>query len=111
MPTDSQYSHQQQHQPPWSQQSSHLLYPVHTQQSSFPSPSSPTMSLSDHHYPPFYSQQQSHSGEGLGDRVIDRSHMALLLNLSSLTVASPTNLSPPHQRHEAYAPAAICAAR
>ncbi|GBE89440.1 predicted protein [Sparassis crispa] len=104
MPADSQYSHQQQHQPPWSQQSSHLLHPIHTQQSAFPSPSSPTTSLSDHHYPPFYSQQQSHSGEGLGDRVVDRSHTALSLNLSSLTVASPTSLSPvgPHSSTHAH---------
>lgn len=77
----------------WSQQQAHLLPPLHTQ-SSFPSPSTPSTSLSDHHYPPYYlsqSQQQSASENNLVD-----SRSSLSLNLSTLTVASPTNLSPIH---------------
>ncbi|OBZ73850.1 Heat shock factor protein [Grifola frondosa] len=74
----------------------HLLPPTHNQ-SSFPSPSSPASSLSEQHYPPFYHHQhqsaQPQMGDSIVDRVVDKSS-ALSLNLSSLSVASPTNLSP-----------------
>lgn len=99
---ESPYSQQSQPQSQqWSQQTPHLIPPSHNQ-SSFPSPSSPTASLSEQHYPPYYQQQQpqqQHSGQsgmndGIVDRVVDRSSTALSLNLSSLSVASPTNLSP-----------------
>ncbi|KAI0924334.1 hypothetical protein AcV7_003099 [Taiwanofungus camphoratus] len=80
---ESPYSQQSQPQSQqWSQQTPHLIPPSHNQ-SSFPSPSSPTASLS-----------QSGMNDGIVDRVVDRSSTALSLNLSSLSVASPTNLSP-----------------
>ncbi|CAL1713993.1 unnamed protein product [Somion occarium] len=93
----SQQQQSQQQQSQWSA-TPHLLPPTHNQ-SSFPSPSSPSTSLGDHHYPPFYSQsqQQAPGQSGLNDGgMVDRSSTALSLNLSSLSVTSPTNLSPIH---------------
>lgn len=108
---------------PQQQQSSHLLPPAHPQ-SSFPSPSSPASTLSEQHYPSYYQQQQqqqqqqaqpngqngqSQQGQQQQqqqqqgaqsaisepmDKLADRSHTGLSLNLSSLSVTSPTNLSP-----------------
>lgn len=73
----------------WSQQP-HLLPPLHTQ-TSFPSPSTPSSSLGEQHYPAYYAQQSNDSN------IVDgRSSTSLSLNLSSLSVASPTNLSPIH---------------
>lgn len=91
---DSHYGSQSQSSQ-WSQ-APHLLPPPHNQ-SSFPSPSSPSTSLSEQHYPPFYSTQPS-SQSALNEPgvPVDRSSTALSLNLSSLSVASPTNLSPIH---------------
>ena len=83
-------SHQHQQQQQWSQQP-HLLPPLHTQ-TSFPSPSTPSSSLSDQHYPSYY-QPSSQNDPTIVDQ---RSSTSLSLNLSSLTVASPTNLSPIH---------------
>lgn len=86
----SQSQSQQQQQSQWPQ-APHLLPPTHNQ-SSFPSPSSPSTSLGDQHYPPYYPQSQQQSDTGM----VDRSSTALSLNLSSLSVTSPTNLSPIH---------------
>ncbi|KIM39649.1 hypothetical protein M413DRAFT_19764 [Hebeloma cylindrosporum] len=83
------YSQRQQHWPP------HLLQP----QSSFPSPPA-----SDHgqHYAFFQTQaqaqasqqQQQQQAERASNDPLQRTTSSLSLNLSSLTVASPTNLSP-----------------
>ncbi|KAF7794975.1 hypothetical protein EIP86_006118 [Pleurotus ostreatoroseus] len=95
-------SQQQQQPPPQSQwpQPPHLLPPPHNH-SSFPSPSSPSSSLSEHHYPPYYQQQQTQnnsSSTSMNDSAMvdSRSSTSLSLNLSSLSVTSPTNLSPIH---------------
>jgi hypothetical protein len=86
-------SHHQQQQSTWSQQS-HLLPPLHTQ-ASFPSPSTPSSSLSDQHYPSYY-QQSSQPTLNDASIVDQRQSTSLSLNLSSLSVTSPTNLSPIH---------------
>lgn len=73
--------------------------PLHTQ-SSFPSPSSPSSSLSEQqHYTPYYqpnSQPSSQSTLSDSSMVDTRPSTSLSLNLSSLSVTSPTNLSPIH---------------
>ncbi|CCM01107.1 uncharacterized protein FIBRA_03155 [Fibroporia radiculosa] len=96
--SDSHFSPSQQQQcAPWSQQGPHLLPPMHVQ-SAFPSPSSSAAPLSDQHYPAYYSQpqQQQATQAGISDGIVDRvDHRASLsLNLSSLSVTSPTSLSP-----------------
>ncbi|KAH9945739.1 HSF-type DNA-binding-domain-containing protein [Amylocystis lapponica] len=103
MQTDAHYPQQQGQQ--W-QQAPHLLPPAN-HQASFPSPSSPASSLGEHHYPPFYQPQSGQAGipDSVVERVVDRS--SLSLNLSSLSVTSPTNLSPinpsPHPSSGAHA--------
>ncbi|CDO69686.1 hypothetical protein BN946_scf184851.g74 [Trametes cinnabarina] len=93
---DAPYSQQQQSQPQsqhWSQQSPSHLLPPPQNQSSFPSPSSPASSLSEQHpYQSYFHHHQSGQSDSLSDRPGDKT--ALSLNLSSLSVTSPTNLSP-----------------
>lgn len=95
---EAHYSSQHQQQSQWPQQP-HLLPPLHTQ-SSFPSPASPSTSLSEQqqHYSSYYSSSQQSSQSALNESsmVDGRSSTSLSLNLSSLTVTSPTNLSPIH---------------
>ena len=86
------YSAQQQHQQHPRQQQQWAPHLMHPGQSAFPSPVSPPTSLGDGaQYPPYgyhsIPQQHQHSP-------LDRSSTTLSLNLSSLSVASPTNLSP-----------------
>ena len=83
------YSQRQQHWPP------HLLAPTHSQ-ASFPSPPA-----SEHgqHYAFFQTQAQAQASqqqqaERVSNDPLQRTTSSLSLNLSSLTVASPTNLSP-----------------
>ena len=96
--TEGPYSQQQPSQTQqWSQQSPAHLLPPPQNQSSFPSPSSPASSLSEQPYPPYFSSSSQQSGpsqmsDSLSDRPGDKT--ALSLNLSSLSVTSPTNLSP-----------------
>ncbi|GJE93839.1 HSF-type DNA-binding-domain-containing protein [Phanerochaete sordida] len=77
----------------WSQQP-HLLPPLHTN-ASFPSPSTPSSSISEQHYPPYYAQS-SQSPLNESSMVDQRQSTSLSLNLSGLSVTSPTNLSPIH---------------
>ncbi|KDR80898.1 hypothetical protein GALMADRAFT_207831 [Galerina marginata CBS 339.88] len=92
-PTDTHYHQRQPQWPP------HLLAPNHPQ-ASFPSPPA-----SDHgqHYSQFFQtqaqaqaqqQQQQQQPERPPGDPLNRATSSLSLNLSSLTVASPTNLSP-----------------
>ncbi|THH08909.1 hypothetical protein EW146_g8841, partial [Bondarzewia mesenterica] len=86
-----QYSSSQQQQPP--QQSAwpsgpHLLQPSQP----FSSPSTPSTSLGEQqHYSNYY--QHTSSQSSMNEGMLDRAS-TLSLNLSSLSVASPTNLSP-----------------
>ncbi|KAI0765634.1 HSF-type DNA-binding-domain-containing protein [Trametes elegans] len=98
---DAPYSQQQpqsQQSQQWSQQSPSHLLPPPQPQSSFPSPSSPASSLSEQPYQSYFHQHSApHSGQSsISDSLADRpgDKTALSLNLSSLTVTSPTNLSP-----------------
>ncbi|KAH9857294.1 HSF-type DNA-binding-domain-containing protein [Lenzites betulinus] len=90
---DSPYSSQSQQSQQWSQQSPSHLLPPPQNQSSFPSPASPASSLSEQ---PYQSYFHHHSGPPPADSLSDRpgDKTALSLNLSSLSVTSPTNLSP-----------------
>ncbi|KAI0079430.1 hypothetical protein K474DRAFT_655611 [Panus rudis PR-1116 ss-1] len=108
MPAGDHYSQQpssqSQQQPSQWSHTPHLVPPAHNQ-SSFPSPSSPSASLADSHYPPFYqSQQQQNGGGGESGNMVDRSSTQLSLNLSSLSVTSPTNLSPIHPQGSHMSP-------
>ncbi|KAF9465568.1 hypothetical protein BDZ94DRAFT_325294 [Collybia nuda] len=94
-PPEGHYTPQQQRQQQWAP---HLLTPSHTQASFTP----PVPNDQGQHYPPFYhpghQQQQSERiggapGQG-GEHLNRASSSSLSLNLSSLTVTSPTNLSP-----------------
>lgn len=104
-PAEAHYSQQSQRQQQWPP---HLL-PAHTHQgqSSFPSPvSPPSSSISEHgqQYPAFYHQQPGGQNQDpMQQHHLNRTSSSLSLNLSSLTVASPTNLSPinPPSSHSA----------
>ncbi|KAI0351337.1 hypothetical protein OH77DRAFT_947898 [Trametes cingulata] len=115
---DAPYAQQQQQsqsqsQPAsqWSQQNPAHLLPPPQNQSSFPSPASPASSLSEQQpYQSYFHQQHQHqqqhpsqhsSQSSMSDSLSDHHRpgavadkTALSLNLSSLTVTSPTNLSP-----------------
>ncbi|KAG9227434.1 hypothetical protein CCMSSC00406_0000920 [Pleurotus cornucopiae] len=118
---DPRYNHQEQRPPTnWAP---HLLSTTHTGQS-FPTPVTPS-GVPDHgqHYP-FYPTQGSATGQqqpqntnqpgngGSGDHAhphpMSRTTSSLSLNLSSLTVTSPTNLSPinPPQSSHGLSPVA-----
>lgn len=94
-PNEGHYAQQQQ-QPQQTQQQQwsagphlpHLLQPGHGQ-SPFSSPATPSSQLAEHQYPSYYHNQPS-----LGDNSLERTSSSLSLNLSSLSVTSPTNLSP-----------------
>ena len=91
------YSQQQPQSQQWSQQSPSHLLPPPQNQSSFPSPSSPASSLSEQPYSSYFSPSSQQSGQSaMSDSLSDRpgDKTALSLNLSSLSVTSPTNLSP-----------------
>ncbi len=94
---DGPYSQQQQAQSQqWSQQSpSHLLPPTQSQ-SSFPSPSTPASSLNDQPYSSYFNSSHQSAQNSMHEPLTDRpgDKTALSLNLSSLSVTSPTNLSP-----------------
>ncbi|KAI0832035.1 HSF-type DNA-binding-domain-containing protein [Trametes gibbosa] len=90
---DSPYSTQSQQSQQWSQHSPSHLLPPPQNQSSFPSPASPASSLSEQPYQSYFHHHSAPStADALSDRPGDKT--ALSLNLSSLSVTSPTNLSP-----------------
>ena len=86
-----------QQQPRQQQQwGSHLMqssHPHHQGQSAFPSPVSPPTTLGDTQFQPYYHSLPQHPQQHQG-QPLDRTSSTLSLNLSSLSVASPTNLSP-----------------
>ncbi|KAI0065517.1 hypothetical protein BV25DRAFT_1703812 [Artomyces pyxidatus] len=87
----SQQQQQQQRQPPSWQAAPHLLQPGHAQ--SYSTPSTPSHSLGEQQYNGYF--QQGPPPQTIPEAMhMDRAHSGLSLNLSSLSVASPTNLSP-----------------
>ncbi|KAF8909238.1 hypothetical protein CPB84DRAFT_1495734 [Gymnopilus junonius] len=84
--SDGHYSQQRPPQPQWPP---HLLAPSHPQ-ASFPSPPASDHGQQQHYY--FQTPQQSDPRPPSDP--LHRATSSLSLNLSSLTVASPTNLSP-----------------